>query len=217
MKTKIVLLFLIMITVRSFSEDLNKEVNSVRASFRDGRYVSLIKSSLNIASIASKRIVEKIDSAVPIISNLSVVNSNFSYFCSVDSGFIDYSVVWERVCSNESEILKLSIDTSINSIDRYANLIKSFDFLSDKGDYDKNKFAFKKVSYEYLIDGSSAYLPIIWEKDKETEETKSGILIKLSIEPLKSTKIQDRKKLIDIYLREYITSIKWGELSYSLK
>ncbi len=207
--------FLLFLYSNIYSDDINSGLNNVRTAYRNGKYNSVLKGSVAIVDSASMELLKKMTVLLPDISNFTIIETNSSYSFSVNNGIADFNLTYEKILSNSNEIISLSLDTSLYNIERYLNLIKSYEYLDDKADFERYYFLNKKITNFYIIDKTSAYLAYPVDVNKETEEVLSGLLFKMSFN--KSIKNNEKRRLIENYIKSAFLKFKSSSLDYYLK
>ncbi len=152
---------------------------------------------------------------MPSISAYAVIATNINYSFGGEMGNYDYYLQTGMVFSNKNAVIKVSLDTSINNLDRYDNLFKSFDFLANKSGYSKYKITIVTNEVVYLRQNDDVYLLYIFEENDDG--VLSGILIDVNFNFISNSDNSGKEKIISQFLKEFIENLKIKEISALLK
>lgn len=211
----LILLAIIISAVPFYGDDAAKEMDNMKWSFRQGNLLSSLKSGVNAQDQICRKLCSSLISYMPDLENYTVTATNQYYSFSAENGYVDYSAQVQKIFSNQNVEIQLNYDVSPNNVERYYNLFKSYDFLSDKGSYKKYSFKLRKVEIPYLVDANNVYLLFVFG---ETEgELKSGFLVKIVYSYLQIVPTIDKRKLVDETVREIAGKMNTSGIKYLLK
>ncbi|GEM_PF-2375899 len=195
--------------------DIQSGLNDLRISYRDGKYISILKNGSEIIKAACGEIIKDFYGILPDLRNYAVSNIRSSYNFDEGDGLTDYSITVEKTFTGIDETVVMTISVSPFDVARYDNLIKGYDYLTDKGDYEKYSIFVRKTEYSYIIDRATAYFALIIEKNNNSGEVTSGLLFKINF--TKGVKSGEKKALIEECLKALINRLLDSNLIGLLK
>ncbi len=195
-----------------FSDQLSENINNLRISYRDGKFIGLLNNASAVINSDCAELEKDLFIFMPVVSNFITFQTNGSFDFSLNSGESDYNISVEKDISNSDDTAVMTIATSSFDVERYDNLIKGFEYLGDKGDYEKYSVIFMKVRYDYLIDRTSAYFVIPITRDSNTGDISSGLLFKMTF--VKYIKTAEKKKIVEDSIQDFILKFRNSGLIY---
>ncbi len=215
MKIKLIFICAAVLYASQIYPDMKSGFNNLRNSYRDGRYIGIINSSSDIIDAVCSEIILNFYRVMPDIQNYAISNSNSSYNFSEGDGLTDYLISVEKIFTNSDETAVMTISSSPFDVERYDNLIGNYEYLNNKGDYERYYITFNKLNYFYIIDNYTAYFTFTIEKNKDSDEIISGLLFKLNFS--KGVKNNVKKAIIENCMNNFIIKLKSGNLVNFLK
>lgn len=199
----------------AYTDEIGNQLNASRQAYAAGLYQSSLRNGLGAMDLIYQKQALKLATLIPAPAGYICFQSNISYSFSDQNGIMDYSVQVETSFSNESNVIRIDADTSLNNVERFVNLIRSFDYLSDKADYKKFTLKQKKSEWTYITEKSDAYfIPVLIETN---ETVTSGLLLKINISNLTKMKNAEKDKLMEAGMKEILEKINYRELSVLVK
>lgn len=199
----------------AFADDVSTEMLKQRNFYQKGAYQSAVKQGLYVIDLFYPKLGDKVLAALPELSNFTWLDTNVSYNLSLENGNYDFGLTAQKVYSNQSLVLQLSADTSPLSVERYFSLLKTYEYLSDKGSFQKVIFTNKNVEVQYLLDKTTAVLPYAFELQEE--QVLSGILFRFTPVYLTNLSLSNKLKLMDTSIRDFVSKFKPRDISPYLK
>ena len=177
--TRILTVFIIssLITMSAFSQTVGTEIDKIKTFEKQGNYSEIVRSSLFIIDQIYFKAGTVLLENLPELSGIRTVGTNFNYSVQLADGDYDMELSAQKVFSNQTELVTLTADTSVSALQRYTSLTKSFDFLSDPGDFKKYKITNRGVEQTFLTGNGTAYLMFPWETNDT--DIRSGVLLTL--------------------------------------
>jgi hypothetical protein len=214
-KIKFIAVMIMVIFASAIYPDIQSGFNNLRNSYRDGRYISILKSSSEIIDGACAEIINSFNQCMPGIENFVISNSFSTYNFSSGDGLSDYAVTVEKTFTNNGETAVMTLSSSPFDAGRYDSLISGYENLGDKGDYERFTITENKYNYSYIIDNFNAYYALIIEKNNNTGDVESGLLLKINF--TKGAKSAEKKRIIENCIRNFISRLRSGNYLNLLK
>lgn len=197
------------------ADDIANQINASRQAYAAGSYQSCLKNGLSAMELVYQKQAQKMLSLVPVPEGFTVFETNTGFSFSDQNGILDYSAQADVGCSNTSLVLRLTADTSLNNVERFINLIRSFDYLSDTSGYKKIVLKQKKSEWTYLTESTDAYfIPVLNENN---DAVTSGLLLKVSFNFLNKMKTADRDKMMESVMKDIILKINFRDIGKLVK
>ena len=197
------------------ADDIANQISASRQSYAAGSYQSCLRNGLGAMDLVYQKQARKMLSLVPVPDGFTVFETNTGFSFSDQNGILDYSAQADVGCSNTNLVVRLTADTSLNNVERFINLIRSYDYLSDTSGYKKIVLKQKKSEWTYITESTDAYfIPVL----NETNETvTSGLLLKVSFGFVNKMKITERDKMMEAVMKELILKINYREIGILVK
>ncbi len=199
-------LFLLLFAGSSFSSGFSEELDKSASFYRNNKMMSSINTGMKALNLALQRFSSNMVEIIPEFSNFVIVETNSSYSLTIESGVFDFYLSGEKVFSNESEMIHLLFDTSLNNIERFYNLFRSYDYLEDKGNYKRFSVPFGKTNQNYFLENENAYL--LFSFKEQGDQISSGLLVKASFDFIKNVKNTEKEKKIETRIKEFVDKFK---------
>lgn len=212
---KIIIIAVLVISASKIYPDIQGSLNNLRNSYREGNYISIVKGGSDIIDSACGEILKNFYVMLPDLPEYTVSNTNGSYNFTIGDGLSDYSITAEKTFTGKDEVATMTLSSSPFDVERYDNLIKGYEYLSDKGDYEKYSVTVRKKEYSYIIDRSSAYFTYTIETNSQSGEITSGLLFKLTF--TKGVKTAEKKTAVEESINAFIGRLLGSSLLTLLK
>ncbi len=197
------------------AKDVTGWIATNRSAYLAGRYQSAARAGMSALDGILGKQAARIQELLPVPAGSRVVNTASRYYCSIQSGILDDSVQAEKSYSNENGLVTMAADTSVNMIERTLNLIRSYEFLKDRGGVTKTTAKIRRTEWIWLTDGLDAYcLPVLIEKDGQVL---SGLHLKISVTPRVNPRPSDREKTMDARVKEVLEILETRPLTNMLR
>lgn len=198
-----------------WSDDVTAGFDQAKTLYRQGIYRNSIMTGINALNNISLKLEQSLLSNIPDISNSVWIETNDFYSISGGNEIADFSMQVEKVYSNPSAYISLTLDTSLNNVLRINNLMKSYEYLTEKGNYKKLKIKIRKDEIEYLTESSNTY--VVYPFEIKEDEVVSGLMLKMSVNFITNIKASERDKQNETYLKEVLEKMRTRELNQLLK
>lgn len=212
-KWKILAVFSFLISFQAlFADAVTDSIDRSRLSYRKGYWFSSIQDSLSASGQIAQKSADMILLAMPDPSNWTLAETNVFFNLSSANGSVDFNILAEKVYSNAIQTLQISVDTSAITLERYNNLLSSWDYLGDKGRNKKIPLVERRNTNFALFDGNTLYLPV-----QTVSSNPVGFLVKMELESVSNLRAQEREKTLVETAKFWISAFRWKPLQTLMK
>lgn len=198
-----------------FADEVSDELTIARSRYWKARYGSSINHGIMGIDMVYKKMLNKVLTFIPEIGGYYVAKTNYTYsFASID-GILENFFLLEKVLSNQTAVITVKFDNSIDEVERMYYLSGSFEDLKNTGKYQKLTNTIKRKKTPYLWKKDTAYFIYVFEKDDD--EILSGLVVSVKFRYLEKISRKNREKLRNLYFEEMFAKLKINTIKYYLK
>lgn len=198
------------VTVPAAAEDTTGLWNAGKAYYQAGSYQASLRNGLEAVDQVYQKQVQKMFTLVPDLGGFTTIETNFNYTFSDQNGIMDYSLQVQKAMTNTNGGVRITVDTSLNNLERYVNLIRSFDFLTDKGNYKKLLIKIRKSEWTNITENGDAYIIPVLNEVNDT--IVSGVLFKVSFNYSAFLRASEKDRITESVVRELLEKINIREM-----
>ncbi len=198
-----------------FSDDISNEADKIKNFSRQNQNQSIIKSGMSIIDAVFQKIEKNILNYVPVIAGYNLIEGNTYYTASDNNGIIEFYIQADKIISNKTTLLKITFDNSLNNVERFSSLMKSFDYLMDKGGYRKINITVDGGS-NFCLENSNTVNSVFVFEEKD-DAAVSGLSVSFDYNFLNNISDADKNKIIESDIHQFFDKLKLKEISSFLK
>ncbi len=217
MKKVFFLLFLIVLTSQTFSDEISRAMSSGRWYYLNKHYGQALKTQMSSLDRIFAISLTNTIPYIPKLKSMYVVQTNLNYSFSDVNGNLEYNLSVQKVMTNKKAQVAVTFDFSPLELDRYYSLFMSYDYLKNNKRLKKITFKKRKTSYDYILDNSSGIMLFVFKDDKENNEIISGMVLKIDLLPSKRMSKKKLERTLTQYFSEILSKLKLKSIKWRFR